>query len=236
MIEKPTEIKALTAGAANQVLWLKGRTESYIFKWLRHNQQFGLDRCEEFDLQQQLATEGLAPEVIALDPKQWVLQRYVAGTPLTSSALTSAERLEVTAKTLVMIHQQQPSWNGTTIWDKSEFYADRLGQAEKSQLARFKEELSSSHPNVLCHFDLAFAHILLNQRVMVVDWEYAGWGDRLTDIASTIEINQLDEPSAESLCKHYQRHSGHIIERQDLAKHRLFVRWLNQQWEKLLKQ
>ncbi|HAD49058.1 MAG TPA: hypothetical protein DCF92_09695, partial [Idiomarina sp.] len=68
MIEKPIEIQTLTAGPANQVLWLKGRTESYIFKWLRHSQRFGLDRSAEFELQQQLAATGLAPDVIALDP------------------------------------------------------------------------------------------------------------------------------------------------------------------------
>lgn len=236
MIEKPIEIQTLTAGPANQVLWLKGRTESYIFKWLRHSQRFGLDRRAEFELQQALAATGLAPEVIALDPSQWVLQRYVEGTPMNSFSLSHNEKLKVTARALAIVHQQQPDWQGSTLWQKCATYADKLGGSIQSQLAQFKNALSSSRRDVLCHFDLAFAHILVNQKVTIVDWEYAGWGDRLTDIASSIEINQLDEPSAEALCHYYHQHTGILIDQGELDDHRLFVRWLNQQWVTLLSQ
>ena len=236
MIEKPIEIQALTAGPANQVLWLKGRTDSYIFKWLRHSQRFGLDRSAEFELQQQLAATGLAPDVIALDPAQWVLQRYVEGTPMNSFALGQTEKLKVTAQALALVHQQQPAWQGTTLWQKCDAYADKLGGAISSQLLQFKQALKSNRAQVLCHFDLAFAHILVNQKLTIVDWEYAGWGDRLTDIASSIEINQLDDPSADALCHYYRQYSDTVIDNHELNDHRLFVRWLNQQWTTLLNQ
>jgi len=236
MIEKPIEIETLTAGPANQVLWLKGQTESYIFKWLRHSQRFGLNRSAEFELQQQLAATGLAPEVIALDPSQWVLQRYVDGTPMNSFSLSQTEKLKVTAQALAEVHNQQPNWQGSSLWQKCESYADRLGGSMKPQLSQFRRALKSHRADVLCHFDLAFAHILVNKNVTIVDWEYAGWGDRLTDIASSIEVNQLDEPSAEALCHYYRQQTGLTIDHRELDDHRLFIRWLNQQWFRLLKQ
>lgn len=235
MIEKPLEIRELGAGAANQVVLLRGHSTDYIFKWLRHNQQLGLDRNAEFELQRKLAALQLAPEVIACDPNRWVLQRFVDGIPLAKWGADSASRLQIAARTLAKIHAQRPRWQGATLWQKCEQYVRQLDTAAQQALRHFREELRSDSPAVLCHFDLSFEHILLRDKgVSVIDWEYAGWGDRLTDIASTIEINQLSDASADILNDYYQQATGVVISQQQLHRHRLFVRWLNQQWAKLL--
>ena len=236
MIEKPIEITELAAGAANQVLRLRGATESYIFKWLKHNRRFGLNRDSEFKLQQQLAESGLAPNVLALDPDQWVLQEYVDGTPMTSFKLNPSEKLQVTAQALALVHQQQPRWAGDDIWQKTARYTNKLDTSTRQQLLQFQRALQTKEPDVLCHFDLAFAHILVNDSITIVDWEYAGWGDRLTDIASTIEINQLNDSCCDALCHYYKQETGITIDKHRLHDHRLFTRWLYQQWSRLLAQ
>lgn len=235
-IEKPIEVRALRSGVANEVWLLRGANASYVFKWLNHSDCLGLRRSDEFHLQQQLADVGLAPEVIALDPSRWVLQEYISATPISAKPIKTTEKLRITAQALAQIHRQKPAWQGTTLWQKADHYAHRLGETEQQQLAAFKKTLTTDEPQVLCHFDLAFAHILTGHSLKVIDWEYAGWGDRLTDIASTIEINGLDANGCAQLCHHYSEQTGIEIDNHCLHEHRQFVRWLYRQWSKLLQQ
>jgi len=236
MIERPVEVVPLDAGQANEVLLLKGTNESYVFKWLHHSATLGLDRRSEFELQRELSKSGLAPKVIGFDPKRWVLQEYVAATPVSAGSLRCDQKIRLTAKALAKTHQQTPRWQGASLWQKLEYYVAKLGVVEQQQLKRFKDQLSSNERRVLCHLDLAFDHILWHDSLTIIDWEYASWGDRMTDIASTIEINQLDSSSADKLCYYYQLETGYRFDNTQLGAHRSFVQWINHQWLRLLKQ
>lgn len=236
MIERPVEVVPLNAGQANEVLLLKGTNESYVFKWLNHSATFGLDRHSEFQLQRQLSKSSLAPKVIAVEPELWVLQEYVAGTPVSADSLSCDQKLRLAAKALAKTHRQTPCWQGESIWQKLEYYVKNLGVSEQQQLQHFRNDLDRAEDPVLCHFDLAFAHILWHDSLTILDWEYAGWGDRITDIASTIEINQLADSSADKLCYYYQLETGYRVDSEQLDAHRCFVQWINHQWLRLLKQ
>ncbi|MGM0526281.1 MAG: phosphotransferase [Pseudomonadota bacterium] len=236
MIERPVEVVSLNAGQANEVLLLKGTNESYVFKWLNHSATFGLDRSSEFELQQELSKSGLAPKVIAVEPELWVLQEYVAGMPASADSLSCDQKLRLAAKALAQTHRQSPCWEGTSLWQKLEYYVAKLGTGEQQQLQHFRNQLGRVEKPVLCHFDLAFAHILSHNSLTIIDWEYAGWGDRITDIASTIEINQLDNSSADKLCYYYQLETDYRVGNEQLNAHRSFVQWINHQWLRLLKQ
>lgn len=234
MIEKPLQIVPLAAGQANEVLLLRGNQQSYIFKWLCHSNSFALNRSDEFRLQGLLAETGLAPEVIAFDAKRWVLQQYIKGKSLADMNLSWQQRLRYAARALALVHQQSPPWKGSDIWQKLEAYVARLGVAEQVELRHFRQELSATDRHVLCHFDLSFEHILVADSIRIIDWEYAGWGDRLTDIASAAEINRLDADSAEALCCYYTAETGYTIDKKRFEKHRLFIQWVNRQWQRLL--
>jgi thiamine kinase-like enzyme len=47
------------------------------------------------------------------------------------------------------------------------------------------------HDPVSCHNDLLPANLLLNSSVLIVDWEYAGMGDRYFDLANLAVNNEL---------------------------------------------
>lgn len=236
MIEKPLEVISLASGLANDVLLLKGQHQSYIFKWLRHSDALGLDRNDEYCLQSLLAQAGLAPEVIALDPGRWVLQQYISGNSLADISYSHEKKLRYTARALALIHRQQPAWQGTDLWQKLAKYVARLGAKEQLQLAYFRNDLKTTEQPVLCHFDLSFGHIIVQDTIRIIDWEYAGWGDPLTDIASAAEINQLDESSVEALCWYYSAETGLVFDKQRFELNRFFIRWINRQWQQLLQQ
>lgn len=238
MIEKPHTIQPLASGASNQALLLKGDTEAYVFKWLRQNDRFGLDRQAEFALQQQLAERGLAPDVLALDPERWVLQSYIDAPSLRTLSDNSA-MLRYAAQALAKVHQQRPQWRGQPLVDKLDYYLRQpsVSSDQRQQWANYRDYLTNQTSSpVLCHFDLAFEHVLLSKPLTIIDWEYAGWGDRLTDLASTLIINRLNTHDADEFIEHYQQAANYLVDHQALQWQLNFVEWMNTVWLTLLGQ
>lgn len=235
-IPKPKCVKQLESGPANSVWLLQSSERSLIFKWLTYNDDLGLQRHREFELQQLLAQRGIAPKVVALDSERWVLQEYIEAPSLAAYEGDWDDKLAYLAAALAQVHQQQVAWNGDTLWQKLERYAPQLDAAYTKQLARFKSQLGTTSTPVLCHFDLSFENVLASDKPLIIDWEYAGWGDRLADIASSIEINQFSDESVAALCRHYAAITGYAIEAEKLAQYRQLVRWINAQWYRIVQQ
>lgn len=236
MIDKPTRILNLTQGMANEVLLLEGNDNSYVFKWLQKNELFGLQREQEFSLQQQLASNGLAPQVIAYDANSWVLQEYIAGHPLNDNAVELRTTITDLANALAAVHLQRPDWQGPTLQQRLTHYAKQLPTAAQQQLKQFTAILHTAPEHqVLCHHDLSVSHVLLTANgIKIIDWEYAAWGDRLTDIASTITINRLSAQQADWLVDDYQRLTKMAIDRSALQQHQHLVQWMYTSWYQLL--
>ena len=77
-------------------------------------------------------------------------------------------------------------------------------------------------------------HILMTAPIKVIDWEYAGIGHPLFDIANTIVMNKLDDAMAERLLTDYARLTRYDVEFADITEWLDLVDWLNNLWQHLL--
>jgi thiamine kinase-like enzyme len=64
------------------------------------------------------------------------------------------------------------------------------------------------HQPVLCHNDLLAGNFLRGAQIWIVDWEYAGMGDRYFDLANFAVNNELDEAQQIALLDDYWEDSG----------------------------
>jgi thiamine kinase-like enzyme len=59
------------------------------------------------------------------------------------------------------------------------------------------------HAPVPCHNDLLPANFLRGERIVIVDWEYAGMGDRFFDLGNLAVNNEYEDDDEERLLEAY---------------------------------
>lgn len=244
MIDKPREVQLLASGQSNQTLRLLTDTEDHVLKCWRYEQVFAVDRELEVSIQKQLAQYSLAPEVLDYHLEQgWLLQPYYQAPSLQQANLSPLVKATFLADTLSKIHRTQvdvPAWS---MAQRVEHYLQQLRSIDPSLASQMNEQLVPvqwllddwlSYP-VLCHNDLSMNHILMTEPVRVIDWEYAGIGHPLFDIASAITVNQLSGEMTLRLITEYEKRTHYQIDRQGLAQWCEFVEWLNKVWQHLFR-
>ena len=176
-----------------------------------------IDRGAEVVANQRAARLGVAPPVAAsLDDPQAIVTEFVEGRGMESPELREPERLGQVAGLLRKIHDSE----GTIPADFDSFeivrlyartatdrgsipppaYAEALGHAD-----RIRDALSGDeHRAVPCHNDLLAGNFILSgERIWIVDWEYAGMGDRYFDLANFAINNELDSDGRAALLDAY---------------------------------
>ncbi|MGM0629575.1 MAG: phosphotransferase [Pseudomonadota bacterium] len=244
MIAKPRKIQVLASGQSNQALRLITDSDDYVLKRWRNEQVFAVDREMEVSLQKQLAECSLAPEVLDYHTEQgWLLQPYYKAPSLEQVTLSPLIKATVLAETLAKIHSVRvdiPRWS---MAERIEHYLQQLQALDVPSVSVMRRQLVPiaavldewfSFP-VLCHNDLSMNHILMSDPMRVIDWEYAGIGNPLFDIASTIKINQLNNEMVERLISDYEKRTHYQVDRQHLAQWCEFVEWLNKVWQHLFR-
>jgi len=244
VIRRPREIQELASGQSNQTLWLRTKTEDYVLKRWRYEQVFAVDRELEVSIQKELAQQTLAPDVFDYDVEQgWLLQPYYQAPSLQQMTLSPLSKATVLAETLSKIHNTRvdiPAWSMT---ERVEHYLQQLRSVNSAVAGQMSQKLAPMQPlledwlsyPVLCHNDLSMNHILMTEPVRVIDWEYAGIGHPLFDIASAIVVNELSDDVAVQLIAEYERVAHYQIDRQRLAQWCEFVEWLNKVWQHLFR-
>ena len=72
------------------------------------------------------------------------------------------------------------------------------------ELARRIERIRATQDLCLCHNDLLNANFIDDgERIRIVDWEYAGLGDRFFDLANFAINHELDRGEREALLRAY---------------------------------
>lgn len=160
----------------------------------------GIDRSAERAATQAAARAGVGPELIAFTD-ELLVTTFIDGEPM------PRVRIEETAAALRAIHSGPPlpaTFSGVAV---AEEYARRAGSAP-AELAIGREIEAAlrgpEHEPVPCHNDLLNANLIWDgSRVRIVDWEYAGMGDRYFDLGNLSINNGLTEPQDEQLIEAY---------------------------------
>ena len=177
----------------------------------------GIDRGAEAVANEAAAEVGVAPRVAATltDPPAFVTE-FIEGQAVESRELRAAESLGLVAGSLRAVH-------GLDVVFPTEFSAHRVVEAYAATTierggtipSRYEEALACArqieaaltgpeHQPVPCHNDLLAANFIrAGEQLFIVDWEYAGMGDRYFDLANFAVNNELGEGGEESLLGAY---------------------------------
>jgi thiamine kinase-like enzyme len=164
----------------------------------------GIDRRVEREASLLAAAAGVGPEVIAfIEPEGVLVTRFIEGQPVRDHTIHEPVMLERIAQSLRRIHQAGSVASGFSPFRVVEAYAQmairhggRLPPAhERAQaIAVTIERALSQQPPVLCHNDLLNANFIDDGvSIRIVDWEYAGMGDRFFDFGNFAVNHQLTE-------------------------------------------
>ena len=154
----------------------------------------GIDRQVERGANARAAEVGVGPAVERfVEPEGWLVTRFIDGRPIAVEEMREPRTIRRVASALRRFHEAKPiagrfdahavveeygreaSERGVEI---PEAYAAAHEKSERIRATRGPQAL------VPCHNDLLNANFLDDGDIRIVDWEYAGMGDRFFDLAN----------------------------------------------------
>ena len=204
-------VSPLSGGAINRSYYLNDASNEFMVKEFRGESSLCIDRQERFNLQLLLSNNGLAPKPLFLSSdtgiyvEEWI-QQHRSQTLLIfderhinslASALTRIHKSKVKIKSLDL----PAAWLQylTTLQSPSR----NLVEEVTKQTQQWKT-ITDSAPDdqVFCHNDLVWAHLCVPTNI-ILDWEYAGVGNRYFDILSCAKVNGFDTQQRDLLLTAY---------------------------------
>ena len=176
-----------------------------------------IDRAAEQAANRRASEVGVAPPVAAfLDDPVCIVTEFVAGEEMSSGDLREADVTAGVAAALRRFHDS--GLELTTDFDSFrivERYADTARERgvqvpqeyeeSHARAAEIEAVLSGpEHDPVACHDDLLAANFISDgNHIWIVDWEYAGMGNRYFDLANFAINNELDDDQQAAFLEAY---------------------------------
>ncbi len=192
------EPEALSGGITNRNYRVRAGDEDLVLRLPgRDTDLLGIDRDAEREANTAAAAAGIAPDVVAyLEPGSCLVTRFVAGTAPEEGDLRDPALLHPVVRALSAFHAGPPltaRFSPFALGPAYRAIAQERGLAlpagvdAAAAIAAEVEPLLTGpeHEAVPCHNDLLPSNLLFDgDRVRIIDWEYAGMGDRYFDLAN----------------------------------------------------
>jgi thiamine kinase-like enzyme len=180
----------------------------------------GIDRDNEHAATRAAAEAGLAPEVVAfVEPEGYLVTRFVDGGPVPVEDVRRLATLREIAGGLRRFHDGPAIPGRFDSFRVVEAYCATAtgrgvalppGYAAAKEVADRIESARGVQPPAPCHNDLLNANFISDgERIWIVDWEYAGMGDRFFDLANFSVNHELSADENEELLRLY---FGEVLE------------------------
>lgn len=196
----------VTFGGADYVVRLPGKD----------TEKLGIDRETERDAGSAAAAIGIAPRVAALlEQPPCLVTEFVVGRPMEPAELRasvpevaralrafhdSGTRLRTEFDSFRIVETYAETARAHGVDPPAEYDAAQLHAAAIEQALRGQAE----HVPVACHNDLLNANFIGNgSSITIVDWEYAGMGDRYFDLGNFSVNNELNDDARDALLAAY---------------------------------
>jgi thiamine kinase-like enzyme len=197
----------VTLGGKRYVIRVPGKDTSLL----------GIDRNAEREANENAAAIGVAPRVVAqLDEPPCLVTEFVECREMSAEDLREPETMKTVIRELRSVHESGAEL--PTSFDSFrvvEVYRDtaagrggEIPDAYEDAHERAREIETAlagpEHDVVPCHNDLLAGNFLRgSERIWIVDWEYAGMGDRYFDLANFAINNELTEDQHPELLSDY---------------------------------
>ncbi len=189
----------VTSAAGDWVVRLAGAADA----------AFGINRVAERQVHAAAASAGFAPALVHAEPERGLLiTEFVTGRPMSREELRSPGGLRALGARLGELHRLPPPRSVRRL-DVHELLAHYLelddvppGPVPRTELAaQLRGSLATYRRGVaaFCHNDLHWRNVIAADRLWFVDWEYAGVGDPLFELAGVIGYHDLDAAGRELL-------------------------------------
>lgn len=215
------QTEPLLRGVSNDVYKITTAEGVYVLKHFRFDHPYGLNRDQEVEVQKTLAHVGIAPEILHYDPIQGLLlQPYIDCPDLAQDASPMPYKIQRLGEICAHIHRLQvdvPVWS---LRGRVQRYCEHLASFDSERAQHFQKRVqqhrklldSFANNPVFCHNDLAFHHVYLTEPPLVIDWEYAGLGERYFELANCIHVNQFSDSEQQAFIHAYEGASGERVD------------------------
>ncbi|MCZ6875402.1 MAG: phosphotransferase family protein [bacterium] len=214
---KSTSHTPLEGGITNQNYKVDVDDAAYVVRIGGENTEVhGIHRPTEFKCAQAAFKTGIAPEIIAFLPEENVfVTQFITGRTLTDADIRRPDTLRQIVQLMKRYHAIKDFAGHFSVFDISQSYltlATEFGSPLPDNISdifalaqRFETALSQhQEPLVACHNDLLAANFIDDgERLWLLDWEYAGWGDRFFDLANLSVNNGFSDKEDHLLLTSY---------------------------------
>jgi thiamine kinase-like enzyme len=212
---RPAEIEVLGGGITNHNFKVTVDGDSYVLRvGGKDTGLLGIDRSVEHGASRVAAELGIGPEIAAfVEPEGYLVTRFIEGNPIPPEEMRRPATIARAAETLRRIHEGPRIPGRFDSFRVVETYCataaargvpipDAYGRAK--ELADEIERARGPQPLVPCHNDLLNANFIDDgERIRIVDWEYAGMGDRFFDLANFSINHEFGDHENEALLAAY---------------------------------
>jgi thiamine kinase-like enzyme len=202
-------IEPLGGGITNRNFKVEVGGDAYVLRiGGKDTELLGIDRRAEHAASLAAAAAGVGPEVVDfVEPEGYLVTRFVSGTPMDGA------RIPEVAALLRRFHAAPPLPSHFDAHEVVEAYRATAAAydvpvpaayARAKAIADEIEATRGPQPTVPCHNDLLNANFIdTGAGLCVVDWEYAGMGDRFFDLANFAVNHGLDPAGDRELLAAY---------------------------------
>jgi thiamine kinase-like enzyme len=193
--DRPARITPLDGGITNHNFKVEVGDEAFVLRMGgARTELLGIDRSVEYAAGRRAYEVGVGPEVVAFVPAQgWLVAAFIDGRVISPEEMREPETLARAMAALRKFHSADPipgrfdahavveDYHAKAVAHGVEIpaaYGDAHAVAERIRSVRGEQ------PLVPCHNDLLNANFLDDGEIRIVDWEYAGMGDRFFDLAN----------------------------------------------------
>jgi thiamine kinase-like enzyme len=212
---KDVQVEVLGGGITNQNLKVDVEGESFVLRVAGKNTDLlGINREAELAATEAAAAARIGPEVVGFVlPEGWLVTRFIEGETPPMERMRGPAMLRRVADALYAFHAGPAvpaTFDSFRVVETYRRTALEQGGAVPDAydwahgIADRIEALRSADAHVPCHNDLLNANFLFDgERLRIVDWEYAGMGDRFFDLANFAINHELDEDATATLLAAY---------------------------------
>lgn len=209
-------VEPIKHGLTNESWLVRTRADVVVVRISGANEEaLRIDRESEARILTATAAAGIGAPVLQCDPTRHVLVTRYLGPPWSQADAASESNIVRAAKLLQRLHalEAPPGVRNVDLGATVEGYLTtlRLYGAESGLTGSLLHEraravataLRADSVSRLCHNDVHHLNIVDSGELRLIDWEYAGLGEPLFDLASVCVYHRYDRTQREVLLSAY---------------------------------
>jgi thiamine kinase-like enzyme len=216
LANRDVTIAPLSGGITNRNYRIDSDAGSFVLRiGGERSGLLGIDRDAEHECSIAAASVGVGPEVVGFLPEHRLLvTRFVSGRALTPEDMRQPAILQRVVQALRRYHRGPASAGRFSPFDTVRTYYARACNlnvsfppgfdAALTLLERVERAIKTSAGACPCHNDLLPANFVDDgQSIWIIDWEYAGMGDRFFDLGNLAANSAFEEAHERMLLELY---------------------------------